>query len=102
MAEESQLDLIDRHELLKKKTEMDLCFAVSEFDINNAPRIMVPHWISVANQLPKSGERVIVCRKDGRVEQGVYIGVNGWWKVYGTNTKSITHWMPMPAPPEEV
>lgn len=59
----------------------------------------IPRWISVADQLPEHNQRVIVCRKDGRVEQGFYLGVNGWWKVYGTNTKSITHWMPMPAPP---
>lgn len=62
----------------------------------------IPSWIPITDRLPESGQRVIVCRKDGRVEQGVYLGVNGWWKVYGTNTKSITHWMPMPAPPEEV
>ena len=63
---------------------------------------MVERWIQTTDRLPESGQRVIVCRKDGRVEQGVYLGVNGWWKVYGTNTKSVTHWMPMPAPPEEV
>lgn len=28
-------------------------------------------------------------------------GVGGWWRVYGTRVKSVTHWMPMPAPPEE-
>lgn len=61
----------------------------------------IPCWIPVSDRLPESSQRVIVCRKDGRVEQGVYLGVNGWWKVYGTNTKAVTHWMPMPAPPEE-
>lgn len=61
----------------------------------------IPCWIPITDRLPESGQRVIVCRKDGRVEQGVYLGVNGWWKVYGTNTKSVTHWMPMPEPPEE-
>lgn len=62
----------------------------------------IPSWIPVSDRLPESGQRVIVSRKDGRVEQGVYLGVNGWWKVYGTNTKSVTHWMPMPEPPKEV
>lgn len=56
------------------------------------------NWIPVTQRLPESGKRVIVCRGD-KVEQGVYLGVNGWWKVYGTNTKSVTHWMEFPAPP---
>lgn len=57
-------------------------------------------WISVTERLPESGERVIVCRGD-MVEQGIFLGVNGWWKVYGTNTKKVTHWMPMPTPPKK-
>lgn len=59
-------------------------------------------WIDVKKRLPDVGVRVIVCRDKGKVEQGIYLGVNGWWKVYGTNTKSVTHWMPMPEPPRGV
>ena len=56
-------------------------------------------WIPVEERLPEVGERVIVAR-GGKSEQGVYLGVNGWWKVYGANTKKVTHWMPLPAGPE--
>lgn len=57
-------------------------------------------WIPVTEQLPKNFERVLVCREGGIVEQG-YRDVNGWWKVYGTRTKRVTHWMPLPEPPKE-
>lgn len=53
-------------------------------------------WTPVTEGLPKVGERVIVSRPGKQSEQGVYLGVNGWWKVYGANTKSVTHWRPMP------
>lgn len=51
----------------------------------------------MTDSLPEVGKRVIVARPDKEPEQGVYLGVNGWWKVYGANTKSVTHWCPMPA-----
>ena len=62
-----------------------------------------PRWISVNEQLPKAFEPVIVCREGTergsvKVEQGC-LDVNGWWKVYGTRTKHVTHWMPLPEPP---
>lgn len=60
-------------------------------------------WISVKDQLPERFKPVLICReKNGKpyVEQG-YKDVCEWWKVYGTRTKQITHWMPLPEPPEE-
>lgn len=60
----------------------------------------IPRWISVEERLPDCFEPVIVCRKGGKVEQG-HRDVNDWWKVYGTRTKHVTHWMPLPKPPED-
>ena len=56
-------------------------------------------WIPVTDRLPEQFQPVIVCRKGGKVESGSLV-VNGWWKVYGTRTKSVTHWMPLPQGPE--
>lgn len=61
-------------------------------------------WISVKDRLPKGFGPVIVCRKGKKgpvVEQGCK-DVGDWWRVYGTRTKNVTHWMPFPPPPEEV
>ena len=61
-------------------------------------------WIPCSDKLPERFQKVIVCRK---IEKGVYLveqgykDVGDWWKVYGTRTKKVTHWMSMPLPPEE-
>lgn len=61
-------------------------------------------WISVAERLPKPHETVLVIRRNQRkklsVECGYYIG-NGNWQVGTRLTRPVTHWMPLPALPEE-
>lgn len=63
-------------------------------------------WISVDKALPKANVPVILCRPERGsgviVQSGTYTGVNGWWRVYGTRVKQVTHWMPLPRPPKEV
>ena len=60
-------------------------------------------WIPVTERLPDTFRTVIVCRENVKgefvVEQG-FKDVGDWWKVYGTRTKKVTHWMPLPEPPE--
>lgn len=62
-------------------------------------------WISVQDKLPPLGQPVIVYREyawgEAKVEQGCR-DLGGWWRVYGTRTKRITHWMPLSQPPKEV
>lgn len=62
-------------------------------------------WISVEDELPERFQPVIICREKNRgeyiVEQGMR-DVKDWWKVYGTRTKKVLFWMPMPWPPQEV
>ncbi len=62
-------------------------------------------WIKTTDRLPDAFKAVLVARegeKGGplKVEQGCYC-VNGWWKVYGTRTKSVRYWAPLPKPPKE-
>ena len=62
-------------------------------------------WISVEDELPERFQPVIICREKKRgeyiVEQGMR-DVKDWWKVYGTRTKNVLFWMPMPWPPQDV
>lgn len=60
-------------------------------------------WIPVTERLPEPFRRVIVARPgedETIVEQG-YKDVGSRWKVYGTRTKQVTHWMEFPKAPKE-
>ena len=59
-------------------------------------------WISVNDRLPRIGEPVFICRPYTRDTVKVGQGcrdVGDWWKVFGTRTKHVTHWMALPEPP---
>lgn len=69
-------------------------------------------WISVKDELPREGERVLVWYDDRpirgryaapRVMVGSYVvdqlRPEGW---NGDHRPEITHWMPLPAPPSPV
>jgi len=70
----------------------------------------VSEWISVKDRLPKpdnSGEPRYLIRVDGRSQ---YTWVDFWWKkpysddFWWVNLKDdevVTHWMPLPEPPQE-
>lgn len=64
----------------------------------------LPKWIPVSEQIPKPYEGVIVARekekgKPLKVEAGM-MKPDGLWKIYGTNTKGVLYWMPLPEAPE--
>lgn len=65
-------------------------------------------WISVNDKIPKSGEIVFLCfQRDGicHIEKGYYIPECGF-EAFDLLMQSedyqdlITHWMPIPKPPE--
>ena len=67
--------------------------------------VTVHEWISVKDRLPENEKYVLVYSQDGGVAEGKYNArfkewVQFRWNV--TELKNVTHWMPMPEPPEGV
>ena len=65
-----------------------------------------PKWISVEERLPEEGKSVLVCIcSDGKcdITRGWYCKNQGfccWDDAAMESTDFITHWMPLPEPPE--
>ena len=59
-------------------------------------------WIPVTEELPEPSTEVLVLTDAGGIRQG-YIGhATGHWCSGGfVMVPTVTHWMPLPAPPEE-
>lgn len=55
-------------------------------------------WIPISEQMPELARKVIIYR-DGSVCEGEYQGKFGW-HVWATWRQDVTHWMPLPDPPE--
>lgn len=69
-------------------------------DLINNPS-MLQKWISVKERLPEYGRYMVVTQK-GNAGPNVHTATYnrmGWWTY--ANFGEITHWMPLPVPPEE-
>ena len=73
--------------------------------IEQAPT--VSGWVSVKDRLPEPDENVIIWTKTGCMKYAQYHedgSINPWY-VYEDNARAwtnvISHWMPLPEPPEE-
>ncbi|MBO6093727.1 MAG: DUF551 domain-containing protein [Oscillospiraceae bacterium] len=82
----------------KAKTLKDAASAIIELQDS------LPKWIPVDEQIPQPYQGVIIARekekgKPLKVEAGM-MKPDGYWKVYGTNTKGVIYWMPLPEAPE--
>ena len=60
--------------------------------------VTVQEWVSVDDRLPKNSDNVLVCHNNGLVTTNAWLGANWWFK---NERNQITHWMPLPDPPEE-
>ena len=65
-------------------------------------RAAEPRWIPVTERLPEVGQRVLGFWMSHRgAVQSVRGAVGGWLDDDGAVTTPPSHWMPLPAPPEE-
>lgn len=61
---------------------------------------MEMNWISVKDRLPKKQQRVIVrCERIGTTVGWIMFGQ--WVTDLGPGSGDVTHWMPLPEPPED-
>ena len=60
-------------------------------------------WIPVTERLPQIGRNVLIFSIKGYCAEGYFNG-SGWsqyrWCAW-INPQEVTHWMPLPEPPEE-
>lgn len=68
--------------------------------IDNWPTLTPPNeWVSVEERLPKEKQRVIVrCERVGTSVGWILWG--NWMTDIGPGAGKVTHWMPLPAPPD--
>lgn len=66
-------------------------------------------WIPVGERLPNENDDVLCCRGNhigAMMDVYTYKGDNKWEDAYGYwnygDIEGITHWMPLPEPPNEV
>ncbi|MBR2783031.1 MAG: DUF551 domain-containing protein [Firmicutes bacterium] len=62
-------------------------------------------WISVKDRLPQVGEKVLTLSKFGHIFDRALQEFSGGIKLFSPDGlkpgRDVTHWMPLPEPPEE-
>ena len=57
-------------------------------------------WISVKDRMPEKGSSVLIYSKEGKRAEGTYMGGGRWMQYRWSCYVTVTHWMPLPEPPE--
>ena len=86
------------NERLLNSYDAALCETADMHSISKAAEAQVPRWISVEERLPEDMVDILLY---GEGRYGMGVRSNGWWCCEDMDGTHITHWMPLPEPPEE-
>lgn len=92
--------LLDTDIVRQDKVALNLLEQVL-YDIQHVPTLIPPNeWVSVEERLPEEKQRVIVrCERVGTSVGWILWG--RWMTDIGPHAGDVTHWMPLPAPPDK-
>lgn len=92
--------LLDTDIVRQDKVALNLLEQVL-YDIQHLPTLTPPNeWVSVEDRLPEEKQRVIVrCERVGTSVGWILWG--RWMTDIGPHAGDVTHWMPLPAPPDK-
>jgi hypothetical protein len=98
---EALIDIRDRSKLMGQYTFEDYADAIIEDATKGiaALRQIDGGWIPVSERLPDKGVLVLVCESDWRMSTDE-IMQNDWGDKKWCFEEGITHWQPLPPPPE--
>ena len=95
-AKDTYKDAINTYEDVAKQMLKEAVRIMSPKDqLADADKVM-PQWISVKDRLPENGVEVLVV-SDGETGASWHEAGEFGWAIGGT----VTHWMPLPEPPED-
>ena len=92
--------LLDTDIVRQDKVALNLLEQVL-YDIQHVPTLTPPNeWVRVEERLPEEKQRVIVrCERVGTSVGWILWG--RWMTDIGPHAGDVTHWMPLPAPPDK-
>ena len=104
-ADELQIKIASLSRLARSDEQKSLMGRVL-YIIDQMPTLTVPQWIRMEERLPGwSGDYICVSRdKNGRewvIPAEWSREMKTWFGRFGEIKNKVTHWMPLPEPPEE-
>ncbi|HCS5922335.1 TPA: DUF551 domain-containing protein [Escherichia coli] len=79
--------------------------AEPNFDVNGNSPVTPDGWISCSDRMPDDGQHVIILCDGAFVLYAQYRDseffdvVRNGWEFFETQSRNVTHWMPLPEPP---